>query len=95
MGTSVRTFWSMKILFLYLYTCNDFDFIQCSSCRYVVCEGYRDTDRVVYQYLIGVNDTLNDLHKNEPDRDVKEVVPLEMILEDAEFFQYVKSSNER
>ena len=63
--------------------------------RYVVCEDYRDLNRTVYQYLIGVNDTLNDLQANEKDKDVKEVVPLEMLLEDKDFFNYVKSSNER
>ena len=63
--------------------------------RYVVCEGFRDPDRTVFQYLIGVNDTLNELRLNDKGNDVKEVVPLEMLLEDAEFFQYMKNSNER
>lgn len=63
--------------------------------RYVVCEGYRDPERIIYQYLIGVNDTINDLRLQNQDSDVKEVVPLETLLGDQEFFDYVKASNER
>ena len=63
--------------------------------RYVVCKGYRDADkRRVFEYLLMVNDALNDLKTSDPDQEVNEVVPFETISEDLDFQAYVKKYNE-
>ncbi|XP_076817164.1 cap-specific mRNA (nucleoside-2'-O-)-methyltransferase 1-like isoform X2 [Clavelina lepadiformis] len=66
-----------------------------NSERYVVCEGYRDSDRQIFAYLMEINDSINEFKSSNPGKDVKSVVPLDVLLDDTEFFNYVKSSNER
>lgn len=66
-----------------------------NSERYVVCKGYKDAEeRRIYEYLLMVNDALNDLKVRDPDQDINEVVPFELISEDQDFHSYVKKYNE-
>lgn len=64
-----------------------------NSERYVVCKGYRDdSERLVAEYLVSVNSDLND-YKNT-DKDITSVVPLDILLEDTSFCDYLTQSNE-
>ncbi|XP_019624485.1 PREDICTED: LOW QUALITY PROTEIN: cap-specific mRNA (nucleoside-2'-O-)-methyltransferase 1-like [Branchiostoma belcheri] len=64
-----------------------------NSERYVVCKGLKPGYEVVEEYLFKVNIQMNRL-KNT-DVDVNEVVPLDIIKKDSQFFQYMVSSNEK
>ncbi|KAJ8270520.1 hypothetical protein GJAV_G00115890 [Gymnothorax javanicus] len=63
-----------------------------NSERYVVCRGLKPGSDVVREYLFTVNLKLNQL-KNT-DTDVNEVVPLDIIKGDLDFFQHMVTSNE-
>nr|XP_002121619.3 cap-specific mRNA (nucleoside-2'-O-)-methyltransferase 1 [Ciona intestinalis] len=65
-----------------------------NSERYAVCQGYRDEDRQLFNYLIEINDQMNEFKKSSVNQDVKAVVPLEILTGDQEFFNYMKTSNE-
>lgn len=61
--------------------------------RYVICKGYRDSERLVAEYLMSVNGDLNEC--KDTDKDIASAVPLDILLEDAEFCDYLTKSNER
>ncbi|XP_035670765.1 cap-specific mRNA (nucleoside-2'-O-)-methyltransferase 1-like [Branchiostoma floridae] len=63
-----------------------------NSERYVVCKGLKPGYEVVEEYLFNVNIQMNRLKNTEVD--VNEVVPLDIIKKDSQFFQYMVSSNE-
>jgi len=63
-----------------------------NSERYVVCSGFRDDEqRLMSEYLLHINNEMNEL--KQTDEDVTDVFPMESMLEDVDFFSYVKSSN--
>jgi len=62
-----------------------------NSERYVVCSGFRDTERLMSEYLLHVNNEMNEL--KDLDEDVNDVFPMESMLEDDQFFKYIKNSN--
>ncbi|KAG9347247.1 hypothetical protein JZ751_004814 [Albula glossodonta] len=64
-----------------------------NSERYVVCRGLKPGSDAVREYLFTVNLKLNQLRNT--DMDVNEVVPLDIIKGDTDFFQYMITSNER
>ncbi|CAH1262925.1 CMTR1 [Branchiostoma lanceolatum] len=64
-----------------------------NSERYVVCKGLKPGYEVVEEYLFKVNIQMNRL-KNT-DVDVNEVVPLDIIKKDSQFFEYMVDSNEK
>ena len=58
-----------------------------------MCSGFRDDDqRLMSEYLLHINNEMNELKNNE-DEDVTDVFPMESMLEDVEFLNYVKNSN--
>lgn len=60
--------------------------------RYVVCKGYRDDQRLLSDYLIAANQELNDMKKTN--EDITSLVPLDIIMQDKGFCDYMKKSNE-
>lgn len=63
-----------------------------NSERYIVCRGLKPGTDAVREYMFMVNLKLNQL-KNT-DRDVVEVVPLDLIKADTDFYQHMVNSNE-
>lgn len=63
------------------------------SCRYVVCKGLKSGIDEVRDYLFAVNIKLNQLRNSE--QDVNLVVPLEVIKNDQDFYEYMVQSNEK
>ncbi|XP_062871033.1 cap-specific mRNA (nucleoside-2'-O-)-methyltransferase 1 [Trichomycterus rosablanca] len=63
-----------------------------NSERYIVCKGLKPGSEAVREYLFTVNLKLNQFRNSE--RDVTEVVPLDIIKGDTEFYQYMMESNE-
>ncbi|XP_072298705.1 cap-specific mRNA (nucleoside-2'-O-)-methyltransferase 1 [Eucyclogobius newberryi] len=63
-----------------------------NSERYIVCRDLKPGSDAVREYMFKVNLKLNQL-KNT-DRDVLEVVPLNIIKDDSDFYQYMVNSNE-
>ncbi|XP_030642918.1 cap-specific mRNA (nucleoside-2'-O-)-methyltransferase 1 [Chanos chanos] len=63
-----------------------------NSERYVVCKGLKPGSEAVREYLFGVNLKLN--HFRHSDRDVVEVVPLDIIKGDLDFYHTMVNSNE-
>uniref|UniRef100_A0AAR2J4I4 Cap-specific mRNA (nucleoside-2'-O-)-methyltransferase 1 n=1 Tax=Pygocentrus nattereri TaxID=42514 RepID=A0AAR2J4I4_PYGNA len=64
-----------------------------NSERYVVCRSLKPGSDAVRDYLFNVNLKLNHLRHSE--RDVTDVVPLDIIKGDTDFYQYMIKSNER
>uniref|UniRef100_W5L0A0 Cap-specific mRNA (nucleoside-2'-O-)-methyltransferase 1 n=1 Tax=Astyanax mexicanus TaxID=7994 RepID=W5L0A0_ASTMX len=64
-----------------------------NSERYVVCRGLKPGSDPVREYLFNVNLRLNQFRHTE--RDVVEVVPLDIIKGDTDFYHYMINSNER
>ncbi|XP_041814437.1 cap-specific mRNA (nucleoside-2'-O-)-methyltransferase 1 [Chelmon rostratus] len=63
-----------------------------NSERYIVCRGLKPGSDAVREYMFRVNLKLNQL-KNT-DTDVTDVVPLSIIKEDTDFYQFMINSNE-
>lgn len=61
--------------------------------RYVVCRGLKPGSDAVREYMFRVNLKLNQLKNTETD--VTDVVPLSIIKEDTDFYQFMVNSNER
>lgn len=64
-----------------------------NSERYMVCRGLKPGSDPVREYLFNVNLKLNQFRHSE--RDVVEVVPLDIIKGDIDFYHYMINSNER
>ncbi|MEQ2266215.1 Cap-specific mRNA (nucleoside-2'-O-)-methyltransferase 1, partial [Xenotaenia resolanae] len=60
--------------------------------RYIVCRGLKPGSDAVREYMFRVNLKLNQLRNK--DTDVTEVVPLNIIKDDTDFFQFMINSNE-
>uniref|UniRef100_A0A3Q4BLC1 Cap-specific mRNA (nucleoside-2'-O-)-methyltransferase 1 n=1 Tax=Mola mola TaxID=94237 RepID=A0A3Q4BLC1_MOLML len=63
-----------------------------NSERYIVCRGLKPGSDAVREYMFRVNLKLNQLRNTETD--VTDVVPLSIIKEDTDFYQFMVSSNE-
>ncbi|XP_051737035.1 cap-specific mRNA (nucleoside-2'-O-)-methyltransferase 1 [Ctenopharyngodon idella] len=63
-----------------------------NSERYVVCKGLKPGTDTVREYMFTINLKLNQFRHS--DRDVTEVVPLDIIKGDTDFFQFMINSNE-
>uniref|UniRef100_A0A3Q2NN56 Cap-specific mRNA (nucleoside-2'-O-)-methyltransferase 1 n=1 Tax=Fundulus heteroclitus TaxID=8078 RepID=A0A3Q2NN56_FUNHE len=63
-----------------------------NSERYIVCRSLKPGSDAVREYMFRVNLKLNQLRNR--DTDVTEVVPLSIIKEDTDFFQFMVNSNE-
>lgn len=64
-----------------------------NSERYIVCRDLKPGSDAVRDYMFKVNLKLNQLRNT--DRDVIEVVPINIIKEDTDFYQFMVNSNER
>ena len=58
--------------------------------RYLVCKWKRENTEDVYEYLFEMNQRLGGLNS---DMDVLELVPLDFIKEEEEFYNYIITSN--
>lgn len=58
-----------------------------------MCRGLKPGSEAVREYMFRVNLKLNQLR--DTDRDVTDVVPLSIIKEDLDFYQFMVNSNER
>uniref|UniRef100_A0A8D0DD99 Cap-specific mRNA (nucleoside-2'-O-)-methyltransferase 1 n=1 Tax=Sander lucioperca TaxID=283035 RepID=A0A8D0DD99_SANLU len=63
-----------------------------NSERYIVCRGLKPGSDAVREYMFRINLKLNQLRNT--DTDVTEVVPLSIIKEDTDFYQFMVNSNE-
>ncbi|XP_076612888.1 cap-specific mRNA (nucleoside-2'-O-)-methyltransferase 1 [Chaetodon auriga] len=63
-----------------------------NSERYIVCRGLKPGSDAVREYMFRVNLKLNQLKSS--DNDVTDVVPLSIIKEDPDFYQFMINSNE-
>ncbi|XP_036943009.1 cap-specific mRNA (nucleoside-2'-O-)-methyltransferase 1 [Acanthopagrus latus] len=63
-----------------------------NSERYIVCRGLKPGSDAVREYMFRINLKLNQLRNT--DMDVTEVVPLSIIKEDTDFYQFMVNSNE-
>lgn len=63
-----------------------------NSERYVVCKSLKPGTDAVREYMFTINRKLNQFRQS--DRDVTEVVPLDIIKGDTDFFQFMINSNE-
>lgn len=62
-------------------------------CRYVVCKGLKSGIDDVRDYLFTVNIRLNQLRNS--DVDVNLIVPLNVIKDNQDFYNYIVQSNEK
>ena len=70
-----------------------------NSERYIICKGKRPNMEPIRDYLFEVNQKLNQIGFNlnggtDSSIDVMEIVPLSMILEDVDFVEYLRKSND-
>ncbi|CAH1792799.1 unnamed protein product [Owenia fusiformis] len=65
-----------------------------NSERYIICKGLREDHKDIYDYLYKVNCQINNLKSATQTKDVQEIVPLDVIREDTEFYDYIVTSNE-
>lgn len=63
-----------------------------NSERYIVCRGLKPGSDAVREYMFKVNLKLNQLRNS--DTDVTDVVPLHIIKDDTDFYQFMVNSNE-
>lgn len=67
-----------------------------NSERYIICECALESKSIIQEYLYEINDILNRTFRNESkDEDVVSIVPLENLVNDNEFFNYIYESNEK
>lgn len=64
-----------------------------STNRYIVCRSLKPGSEAVREYMFRVNLKLNQLRNK--DTDVTEVVPLSIIKDDNDFYQFMVNSNEK
>ena len=62
--------------------------------RYIVCKGLKPNKKSVQHYMHFINVDLNKYMSAVSTEDVTDVVPLEILLDDKPFFDYVLQSNE-
>ena len=67
----------------------------CFTVRYVVCSGYKDMERELYNYLFTINEEINELKLADPENEINEVIPRETMMKDEAFVKYVTASNTR
>lgn len=67
-----------------------------NSERYIICEGARENRHIVRDYFHQINNDLNEYFRNDKsDLDVNTIVPLDILKNDKNFFNYIKDSNEK
>jgi hypothetical protein len=63
-------------------------------CRYIICQWKREDCKVIADYLYDVNEKLWKTGSTSQ-KDILEVVPLEVLTSDTDFYNYIISSNNR
>ena len=63
--------------------------------RYIICKGLRSDADSIQQYMLYLNAQFDELGGVLSDRDIAEIVPLELLQGDDNFFEYIFTSNER
>ena len=62
--------------------------------RYIICEGLRPDFTPVLAYMKYLNAKLQQFSDQRSKTDIREVVPLHIIKQDEQFFNYIYNSNE-
>lgn len=66
-----------------------------NSERYIICEGAKDSKNLICDYLFDINETLNKTFRDENSSyDVEAIVPISVLTNDEDFFNYIYNSNE-
>ena len=70
-----------------------------NSERYIICKGKRQDSKPIADYLLEINCRLNEigfttLGGTESEIDINHIVPLEVIMNDNAFFNYIRDSND-
>ena len=64
--------------------------------RYIICENALETKETICKYLFNVNEKLNSTFRNEnTSDDIDLIVPIQVMLENESFYNYIRDSNER
>jgi len=63
-------------------------------CRYIICQWKREDTKVIADYLYHINEKLWKFGSTSQ-KDILEVVPLEVLTSDYNFYSYIVSSNNR
>lgn len=63
-------------------------------CRYIICQWKQEDYKVIADYLYRVNEKLWKFGSTSQ-KDILEVVPLDVLTSDNDFFNYIVSSNNR
>lgn len=60
--------------------------------RYIICKWLKENTKDICDYMFEVNGIL-EKYSSTCDKDVNEVVPLDVLKEDEEFYEYIVNSN--
>lgn len=63
--------------------------------RYIICKGLRSDAGPIEQYMFDLNERFEKLGSVLSENDLVQVVPLELLHGDDNFFEYILTSNER
>jgi hypothetical protein len=67
-----------------------------NSERYIICENMKPCKQIIRDYMSEINNKLFDTFCNRTNNaDITSIVPLETMKSDAQFFDYIKNSNEK
>ena len=63
---------------------------------YIICEGANESKKIVIEYLHSINNDLNQHFRDDnSNTDVTHIVPLSILKNDENFFNYIMNSNEK
>lgn len=91
---SVGLVYLMHFAFNKICICKPVTSRPANSERYIICKGLREDADSICDYLNEINLDLCDFIRNDPQKDVVEVVPLNVLKEDTVFYEYIRESNE-
>ena len=62
--------------------------------RYIVCKWKRAETETVHDYMFEVNERFEQIWGATSEKDITQIVPLDVIQSDEKFFNYIYESNE-
>jgi hypothetical protein len=63
--------------------------------RYIICQGLRPGSHTICDYMSEVNEHMETTFSSVlSDRDIVDILPLDVMMGDADFFSYIYESNE-
>lgn len=91
---SVGLIYLMHLAFNKICICKPVTSRPANSERYIICKWLREDAGSIGDYLHEINLDLSEFTRNDPKRDVVEVVPLNVLTDDTVFYEYIRNSNE-